>query len=290
LGQHQLVFVASDGHSTSTLSIGVTVVKNSPPQDELSSPDAGTTVVGNNLRGAIVRDRDGDTLSLKIISLPTGATLNASGAEIFFDWTPAEANLGENSLDFEVSDGELTTHIRKSYPVLPAWTQRGQFIYLAPGAGYSFYSTSGDGHAYNGVNFSLMLYSHTLSGSDAFDCRRGTDGVCPSSQLGFYLTSELLFPSHSGDSRTFTYAFGVTRSFEFGPVRNWLVPYASAEVGGCVDARGGHLAQVSPLLGVHLWANRHVWLDLNGGYRMIPAELRQVSGPRAVLSLMVNAW
>jgi hypothetical protein len=290
LGSHQLVLAASDGCRSSTLSIGITVVPNRPPYDEDNLQDKQVAFIGNRLRGTIARDPDEDPLTLSVTTLPLGAKLNTNAQDISIDWTPTEANLGDNWFDFAVSDGEFTTQVRKQVTVLPAEARGDQSIYMAPAAGYSFMATDGGGHGYHGANVSLMLFAHAPRGDDGYRCAQGIDKGCAASHIGFYLTSELLFPTHDEDARVFTYAFGVTRSLEFGPTRKWLIPNASAEIGGWVDSKVGHVAQVSPMLGVHLWADRHVWLDLNCGYRMVPAELRSLSGPRATLSLMVNAW
>lgn len=290
VGPHQLVLVASDGCGSSTLSIGITVVPNRAPNDEGNLQDKQVFFVGNRLRGQVVHDPDDDPLMLTVASLPLGAKLNVTSPDVSIDWITTESNLGDNWFDFTVSDGEFTTHIRKQVTVLPAEARSDQSIYMAPAAGYSFMATVGNGHGYHGANVSLMLFAHEPKGDDGYRCAQGIDKSCAASHIGFYLTSELLFPTRDEDPRVFTYAFGVTRSLEFGPARKWLIPNASAEIGGWVDSKVGHVAQVTPMLGVHLWTDRHVWLDLNGGYRMVPAELPLLSGPRVTLSLMVNAW
>jgi len=290
MGKHSVIIEATDGRLSALLRITITVDRNRPPVAEYDFRKPEVHYVGQQYSGAFVSDPDGDPVTLEVRSVPGSVRMRSQGSQIVYDWEPSEADTGERVFDFVVSDGNEATHFQRRISVLPTWAATDQSVYLAPVAGYSGYVTSANGHVFHGGTVSLMLWAHSQRGHRLGLCTQGPYNDCPPSLLGLYLSAEVLYPTRDTGARAFTYALGLTRAFEFGPARRWLIPAASAELGGWVDERVGHVVQVSPLLGVHLWTDRHVWLDLCGGYRFVPAELQQLSGARMTLSLLVNAW
>jgi hypothetical protein len=52
----------------------------------------------------------------------------------------------------------------------------------------------------------------------------------------------------------------------------------------------GHRAQTRPYLGLHLFASTDVWLNAALGYRVVPAGLKDLSGPTFALRAIINPW
>ena len=65
--------------------------------------------------------------------------------------------------------------------------------------------------------------------------------------------------SRAHASSRFTYSVGNTSNFEWNPARRYLIPH-------------------------------YVWVNLTLGYRVVPAGLRDLSGPTAGLVAMLSPW
>jgi hypothetical protein len=98
----------------------------------------------------------------------------------------------------------------------------------------------------------------------------------------------VLYPSEGEGTALFAYALGFTRSFEFNPARRFLVPHYGIEGGALTSQSLPHFFQTLPYLGLHLYAQRPVWLNLTAGMRVVPARIEEFFGPRVTLSLLVD--
>jgi hypothetical protein len=116
------------------------------------------------------------------------------------------------------------------------------------------------------------------------------DGDCHASLLRFYASFELLDAPSATETALFGYAFGYSGAFETYTGRRWLIPFYALELGGLWRPDAENHFAMRPALGVHLWADHRVWLDLAVGERIVPAELSKLSGPTATLSAMLVPW
>src|SRR5262249_34280730 len=107
---YPVTFTANDGHTTSMVTITITVTQNRAP---VIAPIAPKTVAEGGTLQFTVRasDPDGDALVYTAPALPPGATFD--GATHQFRWTPdclaADQTGGHTSARFAVSDGKVTS-------------------------------------------------------------------------------------------------------------------------------------------------------------------------------------
>jgi hypothetical protein len=294
LGKHELVFEASDGRSTVTQRASLFVQANRPP----SGNGERTLFFVARARGRtnpptqqLAHDYDSDELSFRAKNVPAGAVLRAYGSSVGIVWEPAPEASGEHELVVAVSDGELETTIVQRILVLPEWAEddyRGWFLL---GGGASGFVAHDDGEAFLGGAFDVTLVALAENGRKGFLCADGgRERDCHASHHRFYGQFELLDSLRDGEPSLFAYGFGYSASFEYYPARRFLVPHYGIELGGLVRDGLGHRVQTRPYLGLHLWADRHVWLNLALGYRVVPAELFDLGGPTASLGVVLNPW
>jgi hypothetical protein len=124
-GTYTVEFRATDGNSTTSLSVSITVVKvNQAPSLLLNPPGPYTIPIGQalqiTLQGA---DPDaGTTLTYSYSSSPTitGATINVSAGVYSWSWTPTAGQIGSYNVVFTVSDGSLSTNANTVITVIQA--------------------------------------------------------------------------------------------------------------------------------------------------------------------------
>jgi hypothetical protein len=241
----------------------------------------------------IANDPDGDVLVLTPRAVPLGARLalsdDASGVSLF--WRPTEAEVGEHDLVFEITDGELTTRVKRRVRVLPKWASRGTVHWLVPGAGASAFLTHREPQVFVGGAFDATLAAVRTDGDDAVRCEEGTrHDECVASHHRFYSEFEVLGSTSPHSPALFTYGIGYSGSFELVALRRYLVPHYGLDLGGLVRSGLGHRAETRPYLGLHLWASNALWVNLTLGYRIVPANLADLSGPTAGLKLLLMPW
>ena len=128
---------------------------------------------------------------------------------------------------------------------------------LMPGAGYSFYTPRNDTlGTFSGLSVELVL-----DGKASPNNRSNGPGFSR-----FYAKLDILNSEKSAIRSLFRYGLGFSTSFERAPKRQLLIPYFGAEGGGISQADFGSSFQVSPHLGMHVVANRAIFLNIQGGY------------------------
>jgi hypothetical protein len=303
LGDHSFRFIASDGTSASPLEIVVHVAENKPPvpgpadrligsRGQLCSRTFRETPwevdAGNFGEWVLAEDPDRDALVYRAISLPPGATLEVRETKLWLFWQPEEGESGTYRVSVAVSDGELTTTIEREIFVHPAWAKEWKLA-LAPSFGYELYAPFEQTPVHHGFSSELTFLGKRTSSQEGRDCQRLQQTGCRPSHLRLYAGLEVLFPLEGEGDALFAYALGFTRSFEFNPARRFLIPHYGLEGGGMVSRSMPHLVQTTPYLGLHLFADRPVWLNLTAGMRIVPARIEEFFGPRVALSLLIDA-
>ncbi|MDF1611782.1 putative Ig domain-containing protein [Stygiobacter electus] len=108
-GTYTATFSASDGNSSATLNVSITVVDfNTPPQIN-AIPDKEINE-GQELSFEVkATDNEGDVLTYSATNLPAGANFNPTTH--IFSWTPTGKQAGNYAVNFSVSDGKMTSSI-----------------------------------------------------------------------------------------------------------------------------------------------------------------------------------
>jgi hypothetical protein len=299
LGKHRLTFRVSDGRTADRRDAVLVVRENRAPLGRAAvviavaeeRPPQPTADDANGPWEVIASDPDGDELTVVVKKLPPTARLLPSKGRLSMSLRPTPADVGEHELVLDVSDGESTVTLRRRVVILPEWAERDYRGWMLPGGGASGFLLHGDRELFVGGALQATLVARTTNGRDAFLCgdeSKASD--CRSSHFRVYAEFEVLASTRAHVASLFTYGAGYTSNFEWNPARRYLIPHYGGAVGGLFRSGVGHRAAVHPYLGLHLWADRHVWVNLTLGYRVVPAGLRDLSGPTAGLAAMLSPW
>jgi hypothetical protein len=299
IGKHRLVVRVSDQRDTDLQELVLVVRENQAPVGRAGTlisvaherPPQPTATDWNVPWEAIASDPDGDELTITVRKLPPTARFLVSKQHVSVSFRPTPSDVGEHELVADISDGESTVTVRRRVKVLPEWAERDYRGFMLPGGGASGFLLHGDRELFVGGAFQATLIARTENGREAFLCDDGVRASdCRASHFRIYAQFEVLGSTRAHAPSLFTYAAGYTSNFEWNPERRYLIPHYGAEAGGLFRAGVGHRAEVHPYLGLHLWADRTLWVNLTLGYRVVPAGLRDLSGPTAGLVALLNPW
>jgi hypothetical protein len=303
-GRLELEFSVTDGSATARRRFSFVIGPNRAPVSAGSEtllalarngrvPVDGGIISTQSGMPVIAYDPDADEITVHPKALPAGATLGTSeaGTGVSLTWRPTEAQVGEHELVFVVSDGELSTELRRRVMVLPAWSARDSVRWALLGGGPATFLSHTSGELFVGGAFDVSLARTRSSGLRAARCvSGGYSDECAASHHRFYAEFEVLDSLRASAPSLFTYGVGYSASFEWNPARRYVIPHYGVEVGGLVRAELGHRAAVRPYLGLHLVTRDVVWLNAVLGYRVVPAELVELSGPTLGLKLVLAPW
>lgn len=299
LGKHLLTFRVSDGRNADRRDVLFFVRENRAPVGRAAvviawakeRPPQPTANDENAPWEVIASDPDGDELTVVVKKLPPTARFLPSPGLLSMSLRPTPADVGEHELVLDVSDGESTVTLRRRVVVLPEWGERDYRGWMLPGGGASGFLLHGDRELFVGGALQATLVARTKNARDAFLCEdESNSSDCRSSHFRIYAEFEVLASTRAHAPSLFTYGAGYTSNFEWNPARRYLIPHYGGAVGGLFRSGVGHRAAVHPYLGLHLWADSHVWVNLTLGYRVVPAGLQDLSGPTAGLVAMLNSW
>jgi hypothetical protein len=302
-GRQQFEFTVTDGSAVARRSIMIVVGPNRAPaavgRDVLlalaraDGDEVGEGVISTRSGSPVIaHDPDGDPVTIRVLKLPSGATLEKNETEwgVSLHWRPTEAQVGEHEIAFVASDGERTTEFRRRVRVLPEWSAHDSVRWVLPGGGPATFLTHADGELFVGGAFDVSLAAKR-SGLRAARCGTGGEpSECAASRHRFYAEFEVLDSMRAGSPSLFTYGLGFSASLEWNPARRYLIPHYGVEIGGLVRSELGHRAAVRPYLGTHLFASDDWWLNAVLGYRVVPAELVDLSGPTLGVKLVLAPW
>lgn len=88
----------------------------------------------------------------------------------------------------------------------------------------------------------------------------------------------------------FSYTLGVDFSIEKNPKRNFLIPFFGLEVGGITQKQLGTTLQFTPTAGVHILANRNLFIGVQGGYMYPIRNFDYLRGYTAQASINFALW
>jgi hypothetical protein len=295
IGKRRVTFEVTDGRSVVTKTIVFVVRANLAPIEYGGGPDVFVVGKKRSSNGedsrVLAQDSDSEALSVVVEKRPPGLRVNLMEHRLGYEWEPTEADVGEHELVVVVSDGERKTRFERALVVIPEWAEsdyRGWFLF---GGGASGFVAHDDGEAFVGGAVNITLVALAENWRDGYACAHETKkSGCHASHHRFYGEFEVLDSLDAGAPSLFVYAAGYSASFEWYPARRSFIPHYGIEVGGLVRDGLGHRAQTRPYLGLHLYADRQLWIDAAIGYRIVPAELSGFSGPTATLRAVVNPW
>lgn len=299
VGKHRLMLSVSDGKVADRQEAVLVVRENRAPVGTTGTilsvaherPPQPTATDWNAPWENLAADPDSDELTMVVRMLPPTARLTSSKGHVSVSFRPTPADVGDHELVVDISDGEETITVRRPVKVLPEWAGRDYRGFMLPGAGGSTFLLHGDRELLVGGALQATLVARSANGLDAFRCEDTPQySDCRASHFRIYAEFEVLGSTRADTPSLFTYAAGYTSNFEWNPARRYLIPHYGAEAGGLFRSGVGHRVQVRPYLGLHLWADRSVWLNLTLGYRVVPAGLSDLSGPTAGLVAMLNPW
>lgn len=275
VGSYPLRFVATDGAWEASRTLLLTVREDLPPTVAAPTFDAR---VGSTL-SLVIEASDPEAAPLRFTAdgLPTGAALDARTGRLTF--TPGPAQVGVHRFTLHVSDGHGATSVQGAITVRPAapdeseeWTS-----FLLPGVGYSLYAPrAGPESVLHGLTLEFVIVAWIHRNDE-----RGP------SHGRVYVDAELL--SAAGAPLAFSYAAGISVSFESNPTRSWLIPHYGAEFGG-LHYRGGAFFQATPYLGALLYADATVMVSARAGYRLVPTRIDELAGFQGGVVANVSFW
>jgi hypothetical protein len=299
-GSYPITFEVSDGHHIAQRTIRLFVQPNRAPQASGNYPltrvvrDESTAQAASmdpDSLPVIALDADEDELTFEARKLPSGARLKAVPGKVLLVWTPTEADLGEHEIVVDVADDLLKSTVRARALVMPAWAKQQYAGWFLLGGGPSSFLTQGSGELLVGGAFDVTLVAIREPAGRAYACSVGArESDCHAGYHRFYAQFEVLDSLRSGAPSMFTYGAGYSASFEWAPVRRYLIPHYGIEAGGLVRGDVGHLAQARPYLGLHLWSADRLWVNAALGYRVVPGALAELSGPTFALGVVISPW
>ena len=301
-GEHEIEFDVSDGSLTATQAFTFTVIPNRAPQGTSEHtllftaiaepiPDIGALASSDSQGSQIAHDQDDDLLTVVVRKQPPGGRVLAYRGSVTLRWAPTEKDVGEHELVVDVSDGELKTRIQRTVVVFPEWSRRDYHGWFLLGGGPSAFVAHDDGEVFLGGAMDVTFVAIGENAESGYRCAHGTrHNDCHASHHRFYAEFEVLDSTRDGEPSLFTYGAGYSATFEWNPGRRTFIPHYGIEVGGLVRDELGHRAQARPYLGIHLFANDDIWLNAMLGYRVVPAELYELSGPTFALTAVLNPW
>ncbi len=283
VGLHALRVAASDGVAETSRALAIRVVENRAPV--IIAAAHSRVPVGQPWRMQLaITDPDGDPLNVELVGLPKDAT--HLERENVVTWTPGEDQVGRvYRVTVKASDGQFTTtHQLTLEPVElssdSASSRHRWQSFLLPGGGYSVY-TPRDGSigTFHGVTLEMLIA--------AWIHRTNNRGP---SHGRLYVNAELTNSTRGESPIMFTYNFGTSLSFERNPTRLWLIPFYGVDLGGIIhDDLGTHF-QTTPHAGVHVFSSPNLFVNVRGGYRLVPGELERLGGFHGAATLDFSVW
>jgi len=232
------------------------------------------------------KDADGDPLFIEAEGLPSAATFERKIDATDLHGTshvtgtarwPATVNvLGPRRFTVKCSDGHAEVREEITVKTNEVWDS-----WMVPGVEYTGYFPAGAAAIgnYNGatLEFEVFAFSHR------------NDNAGPA--IGrFTLDLSLLSSTREKQSVIAIYGAGVDLSFERNPARRWLVPFFGLHLGGLHSDALGSFFEVTPSLGLHVWAGRNVFIDASVGYLLTTEHLDELRGLRASAGIDFALW
>lgn len=152
--------------------------------------------------------------------------------------------------------------------------------FLMPGLGYVVHFPQNTNLGiFHGPSIEFVFYT------------QAEDRLQGPSHFRLYSRFNLLYSTQDSIKGMLIYGIGGSFSFERVIYRKFMIPYFGLELGGVSQSNvGGSAFQVTPILGLHLYSDENVSVNLYGAYSIAPRYYDEVSGPQGGLSVNVSFW
>lgn len=235
--------------------------QNSPPRWSSGSDYPYTVRVGETVEVMVgAEDADKDPITFKVstsLACTTNAESQGSTAFLRLKCKGRGTDVGENEIHVDASDGTHT--IQKTVQVNVVDESEAYFL---PGAAYSLLDPRLRSRYGTFQGFDLQIvFASWIHRNDKYGPSHGR----------VYLDMSVLRSSREEVGGALDFAFGFDLSLERNPQRRFFLPYFGLRTGAFVsNALGdrGALAHVTPLAGVHVYADRSIYLGAWAGYFM----------------------
>lgn len=282
-GTYSPIFIAETGSQEATMLVLIEVGENHAPRFKNTTIRFDARLPSE--QQIMSFDPDGDELRYSAASLPKGAFLDENTGML--NWTPGPGDVGQHTFKVTVSDGEETAVANYTVEVIDPETQQRDDqrkeweSFLQPGLGYAFYLPSDQDTygAFHGIDLQLSLVSWIHRNDN-----RGP------SHGRVYVSVDLMQSPKKSLGPLFVYSLGVTLSLERNPQRSWLIPHYGVEIGGMTQEQMGGKFQSRFFGGVHLWASRNLFVNLEAGYLLVPSDLEELGGFVAGANTEFSLW
>jgi len=234
---------------------------NRPPQWQGGSDYPHTLRVGESVEVVVTaEDPDKDPLTFRVssaLSCTSAAEVQGSYSTLRIKCRGRAADVGDNEILVEVSDG--SHKVQKTIEVHVVDEVEAYFL---PGAGYSLLDPHDRGAlgTFQGFDVQIVLASW-IHRNDKYGPSHGR----------VYIDMAVLRSPREAVGAALDFSFGFDLSLERNPQRRYLLPYFGLRTGAFVNhALGdkGAVAHLTPLAGVHLYADRSIFLGAWAGYFM----------------------
>jgi hypothetical protein len=239
-----------------------------------------------------VRDEDRDPVAVTSTGLPAGAVLTESFEpnpgyrspdadrplvhHYLISFKPTADQTGQYPVVLTASDGALTATRETTLEVEQEWE-----VYSMPGVQYITYQPRAllSSQGYQGASVEFL--------GEAWAHRNNKHGP---SHGRAYVDLDLLFPTSGHAGNLYAYTLGTDLTLERNPSRRFLLPYFGAEIGGVHSSLLHDYFIAVPYAGLHVWADRNLWINVSGGYLLPGRNLDQLSGAFAKAGLNASFW
>lgn len=187
----------------------------------------------------------------------------------------------EDSLD--VIDALIEPNWRCVMPMRTEdiFAYRGWANFFGFGAGYSAYLPSNQSKfgIFHGVSTEFVWVSSHARNYKRTPCN-----------WRIYSRLAIMNSSKENTGGLISYLMGANFSLESKVRRKWMIPYMGFEIGGLKQKELGGGLQLSPILGVQLFANQHFSLQAQAAYTYSTRAFDQLSGWGAALTANFFLW
>jgi hypothetical protein len=251
-----------------------------------------TTRAGQTLTLELdARDPEGKPITYRVLRVPTGARVDwvltpheACGegtrtpmqiVKPRITWTPTRDQYGRHEVELVASDGATETPRIQAVMVEDEWES-----FFVPGLAYTVYQPKGSALGlWHGPAFELLIA--------AWIHRNENRGP---SHARIYASVGVLDSTEEEIDQAVAAALGFDLSIERNPRRQFLVPYFGIEAGGIFRGKAPSVAQFTPSAGVHLFADRNVFVNASGGYVFPTARIDELLGWTGRVSVNLSFW
>ncbi len=260
--------------------------QNHPPEWVSDYSDDRTVHVNEKVEIQLgVRDEDKDPITFDASGLPEGMKLTLSDNSpstptAVLRWTPKNDDVGPHEITVTASDGKATISKTFKVTVEDNWQS-----YLMPGLQYSLYVPAAQSQwgVFQGASAEILFASWIHRNEN-----RGP------SHGRVYLDMDVMKSNKSELGAAFDLSFGFDLSIERNPVRHFLLPYFGLKVGAFIqrDAPKNGFAQITPLLGLYLYANKNLFVNATAGY-LLPINgdnFDSLRGLRGTVGANFSLW